>query len=486
MKLIKLILTSIVIVAYVQGCYKLIKHGIRELDNISEFKKATIDMDVANPNTNNEISTNILDGTMSYTFDGMSYIKPYLFYISQCTDTKKPQAVCDYVFLSFDSKFEKISMQIQFEGECNNKDFLELLSNQGDCLYKEEFKVIPLRLKGKTESENLTFIYHMERLKFEHVARISGSYYTAATKNFFPTVPNRTTNNDQTEDVKCLQRKQRAACKERKLIDFEVYQFDNYLAIQRSTETVTFPLDNNNCVRKFVTFAKKYTSTCNEKNEFGFYSYVQDPSNDNINPSKEIDSLIPGTIKEIKFMKITETIRGQKPKILNYTYALFKEEPRDFGTRFTLKLENGDQKTVRIYYFNFTNPQCILRLKYLFHIQVPCTDEALLAQKIVLTSQESNDKVKFVLSGRVGNSLQIKMENNGRIIVSKLSEPLLMTPQNTQPANYILDNKIMLEEVKEKQYYTEEESGIIQTEQLPNYFYQDVKTTTVKGEGNSG
>jgi hypothetical protein len=171
--------------------------------------------------------------------------------------------------------------------------------------------------------------------------------------------------------------------------EFKVYNYDNFLAVNKSKTKHTYHLSANHCVLKVINFAKaEHISSCENK-IFGFYSYQ---NSEDYEPTKPIKLLQRGTITDIQHQQLFEVIGDQK-QVVKFLYASFEEEAAASGTRVTLRFEDEEQKLVRKYFFEFNNKNkhCIDQLKLEIYTYSSCGGEALIVKNIIKKPLSNNN-----------------------------------------------------------------------------------------------
>jgi hypothetical protein len=420
MKLLKLILTSFVIVAYVQGCYKITKYGDIQLP-----KSTTPRVNKPNEDVLNKVS-GIIDksfemGTIVYTIGGKQYNKPYLHYLLNCAGDE-----CRLSFMSFDKEYEQIEMLIEFEQGCDAKTLTTRLETQQDCQY-EATNNIKLIFRGN-ELTYFEFFYNLSNFKFSKTPQCHvkapqcqtkaplyvDSGLVFATSIYSVVIPDYKPQLDDNNNYYYYHNAELMSD------NFEIFNYENYIAVSHKTRTQTYNLKNNHCVLLLAKYVKLLMSSCGEADFFTFYSYV-DALYDHINPSKDIDSFQKGAITKIAKRKLSETINNKSQNI-SFRYALFDEEEIDSKTKLTVRLQNSYQINFKTYYFLFADKdkECIDKIKYLFYKHLPCTDDLLFSKSI----PEKSGEATKVFNGNLPdyNVYQLKLSSDLRIEKKSLTK----------------------------------------------------------------
>jgi hypothetical protein len=561
MKLIKLILTSIVIVAYVLGevCQdpqKITGYKLTKLKRLSDYVEKYEQLKEVENGTLDDILFGILRFTLGDEPHTKSYLKYKVEYIEEELEThakehltrapsgkqegelegelvphakdqqtltpvekldgkshaKAEQGLIPVenlvsipkpirlrlVFLVFDKEYEMVQMSVELLNGCTTKMFEARLSDQYDCVYLKGDKngkddLVSLRLKGKTVNEDFSFIYSLNHFKFFQdikAAKEHGNPKITAPQTVIKEKPedkkmessiyssyissNRLyTNAFESQNAKTETTTKTAnkttTNEDEKII--EVFHYDNSLAIKLPSVTKTYPLNKDHCALSFIRYVKMLMSALlqNKNNQMvlTFYSTVngEEASNNDINPSKQIDSFQYGILGYITHKSVIELINGVKKEV-PYIYALFDKEVSGFGTKLILRLEDKKQKTIKIYYFNFPDEQSIEKIKYEFYKNVPCTNDLLFSWGLVFKSDQANDK-KFLQKNN--NLFQIKLnEASKNIEVSRLTKPGSIDVEETDPIKKTTDP-------------TQRTSH----DSIPSNFNVSVKTTSIKDvQGN--
>jgi hypothetical protein len=428
MKLIKIILTLFVIVVQVKGCYKITGYKQEDLNTLPKEGCGTSPIPLMQ--TYNAKIISFKYGMIKYIIQGQEYNKPYLRYaLSDCV-----REHCNLSIISFDMKYERIEMLIKFEPGCNVSEFETKLHDHQDCKYQDNNN-ISLRSRGNEEGENdFNFAYSLEQFKFLSEANFPTYIGNYVNPDY---VLKAVTDYKSQEEKGNSNHKHNSSDEESRLktTELQIFHYENYLVIVGSDKSNTFSLDDNHCVLRFVKYVKQLMSSCykvkskDSADAFTFFSSAPGAVDDHINPSKDIDTFQYGSINSINSREFTESI-GPKFSIIKYSYVIFDEKIIEYGeTRLSLRLENEDEKTVKKYYFIFTdnNINCIDSIKNAFYQHTGCTNDILFVRTIFKDTPVEIDINKYTI-----NKYQLQLKPDGTLLKHPLSDLKLKYPETVR------------------------------------------------------
>jgi hypothetical protein len=437
MKLLSLILTTFAIIAPVQGCYYMITSlTVMPLHNLRHYYNAAPE---AKPIYGK--LEEIYQGTIKMTLETGEVYKPYLYYEMECKKIgfgmKSSKKHCVLTFLSFEQSYEKIRMEIQVDKSinkaCGESHLLDLLSTKRLCYVNETNDKIGLRVED--EGADLDFSFDMESSQYVEIKSFPKSIRVI--KNHVEQKHEEEKKNEKVKRERKEKKKHGVLINkdshynafsgdhrtirnipEEQSYEFEVYNYDNFLAVNKSKNKHTYHLSANHCVLKLINFAiAEHMCSCEDK-IFGFYSYENSADFEQIKPIKLLQR---GTITDIQHQSLLEAIVGQKPKVVEFLYASLEEEAAASGTRVTLRVEDEEQKLIKKYFFEFNNKNkhCIDQLKLQIYANVPCGGEALIVKNIIKKPLSNNNIT--IYSPNFDQEYLIKKEGD-EIIMSTIKQ----------------------------------------------------------------
>jgi hypothetical protein len=400
MKLLSLILTSLAIIAYVQGSYKITSLTVWPLNSFTDFNLTGI----KNPllgGIQEEIT--ITHGTIKFTFKEEVYQKPYLHYELKCKTVTPMDIInqsplsCTLTFLSFDKNYEKIQMEILIinkKGEDFSKEnLLKLLSEERFCyLNNLDDPFLGLRVKDEEEEEELNFSFNLKTGQFYQNPENSVSIKPEKKKSkkkekgglsgSSSLLPHQSKGRGRKDEKIVTEEMQIIQNIESIPNTFQVYSYNNALLFKMGDTQKTYNLNPSHCVLKFIEFVKaEHMSSCTNTFNFNFYAF-EDPVI--LQPTKTVELLQGGRIKNIQYQKFIEVIDNNKVEVeVEFKYVSFEEEVTASGKRLTLRIEN-EEKIIKKYFFIFNkkNKKCLNLIKSKFYASVPCTDKAVIVKNI--------------------------------------------------------------------------------------------------------